>query len=115
MESQYLFIYSSLITFFNVLSFNITKLYTCEVYHTRFRDDANGFGNAMSRIGGIMVPFIAELGFYTLKTFGPIMIICGLSLFSVIVALSLPFDTYGKPLDDINIYHNKEKEIKEIK
>ena len=106
-ERNYLFVYSSLITFFNVLSWNITKLYTSEVYHTRLRDSAYGFGNAMSRVGGFLVPFISESGFYFISTYGPIYIIFVLCLISLILTLSLPFDTYGKPLDDIKLYDDK--------
>ena len=45
-----LYIYSSLITFFNVLSFNITRLYTCEVFKTNIRDTAIGISSFISKI-----------------------------------------------------------------
>ena len=109
-ESNYLFFYSSLITFFNVFSWGITKLYTLEVYHTRLRDSAYGFGNAMSRIAGFLVPFISEGGFYVMGTFGPVYIICALSLISLILTLFLPYETYGKPLDDVKLYKDKENQ-----
>jgi putative MFS transporter len=37
------YIYASFLTFFNVISFNITKLYTIEVYNTNLRDSGYGF------------------------------------------------------------------------
>ena len=108
-HSDYLYIYSSLVIFFHVISQNITRLYTSEAYHTIVRDSAYGFGNTMSRIAGFLVPFIAEAGFTIISINGPIYMICLLCLISFITTLFLPFDTYGKALDGKKFDNDKEK------
>ena len=43
-------------------------------------------------------------------TFGPVYIICVLSLISLILTLCLPYETYGKPLDDVKLHKDKENQ-----
>jgi len=61
----------------------------------------------MSRVGGILVPYIAEICI-TFSLFGPIIAIAFCSFLSFFLTLALPFETYGKPLD------NDQFEVKNI-
>jgi len=80
------------------ISFNAIGCYSCEVYHTKIRDVALGFLYSTMRLAGFLSQFIAML----------LMLINPMSLFYVTVGLgilcsyltySLPYDTYGRPLD----------------
>ena len=37
--------------------------------------------------------------------------VCILCIVSLICTIALPFDTYGKQLDDVNLYHEKVEKI----
>jgi MFS family permease len=95
---SYLYVYSSMIVFFNVLSFNICKLYTTEAFHTDVRDVAYGFSNFCSRIAVVFIPYISSFT-YLYSDFGPcyFMAIVGGSGF--LLSFFLPFDTHNRPLD----------------
>jgi MFS family permease len=93
------YIYSSFVTFFNVLSFNITKLYTTEVYNTCMRDSGYGFSNFIARVGAICIPFLIE---FSLKQslMGPGILLMVFAAIGIILTLCLPYETYGKKLDE---------------
>jgi hypothetical protein len=93
------YIYSSFVTFFNVVSFSITRLYTAEVYNTCSRDSGNGFCNFISRIGAICIPFLVE---FSLKQslMGPGILFMVFAACGIILTLCLPYETYGKKLDE---------------
>jgi MFS family permease len=93
------FIYSSFITFFNIFSSNIIKLYTTEVYSTHLRDSGTGFSNFVSRIGAIVIPYLIELSLKA-SLIGPGLLLTFFSLCGIVLTLLLPYDTFGKKPDE---------------
>lgn len=101
--------------YFNFMSFialiTITKLcldmcftlcyeYTGEIYPTKLRATGIGMASSVSRIGGIIMPWI---GIYLSKTgvFLPYLIFGSTSLAAGLLTFFLPFDTRGVELDII--------------
>jgi MFS family permease len=98
-DLERVYIYVSMISFFNVISNNITKYYTTEVYNTMHRDSGYGFSNFAARLAAISTPFIIE-GSLNISMMGPGIVLTILSVLGILVALLLPYDTYGKKLDE---------------
>lgn len=97
-DSNYIYVYSSMIVFFNVLSFNICKLYTTEAFHTDIRDIAYGFSNFCSRIAVVLIPYISGFS-YKYSDLGPCYFMAIIGGFGLLLSLILPFDTHNRPLD----------------
>ena len=95
-----LFIYSGLLKFFINTSIGIVSVYTSEVYPTHLRSLALGFGNGLTRIGGITTPFLCEImDGYINK--GPFYMFSILSVVGIFTTYLLPYDTIGMQLDNI--------------
>jgi len=97
-DKENLYLSSSLINFWNVISYNITKLYTCEVYNTQMRDFAYGMGNFASRFAAICVPFICNY-FLNLKIEFSILFIIICCFIGALITILLPFETHGKKIE----------------
>ena len=95
-----LFIYSGLLKFFINTSIGIVSVYTSEVYPTHLRSLALGFGNGLTRVGGITTPFLCEMmdSYFTRGPFYMFFLLC---LLGVIGTYLLPYDTMGMKLDNI--------------
>ena len=95
-----LFIYSGFLKFFIKTSIGIVSVYTSEVYPTHLRSLALGFGNGLTRVGGITTPFLCEVLENKFKK-GSFYMFFFLSIIGIIATYLLPYDTIGKPLDII--------------
>jgi MFS family permease len=97
-DMDYFYLFSSFITFFNIFSFNITKLYTSEVFDTNLRDIGYGISNFISRLVVIFVPLIVDTTIVQSQLI-PCYLMIVYSFLGAITALLLPYDTHGKKLD----------------
>jgi len=97
---SHLFIFSGILKFFINTSLGIISVYTSEVYPTSLRSIALGFGNSLTRLGGILTPFICEIA-ESYSVNAPFYLFMVSSISGVIVCLSLPFETIGMALDSI--------------
>jgi MFS family permease len=95
-----LFIYSGFLKFFINTSIGIVSVYTSEVYPTHLRSLALGFGNGLTRVGGITTPFFCEMLENYMKK-GSFYMFFLLSIIGVFATWLLPFDTIGRPLDKV--------------
>lgn len=80
------------------MSFNINTTYTCEVYPTVVRDLSLGFLFSATRAGG----FLSQIIYINVISYGiwvPYYLTCGFIIINMLLVRSLPFETYGKPLD----------------
>lgn len=108
-NNEHLSLYSGLLKFCINTSLGITSIYTCEIYPTKYRSLALGFGNALTKLGSIMTPFICEYisdfysqsPFYLFITFG---VLGGISCYF------LPYETCGMALDEVGKELKKKKE-----
>jgi MFS family permease len=114
-SSKYISMSSGLFKFFINSSLGIISVYTSEVYPTNARGIALGFGNGITKLGGILTPFICEFVENTVPK-GPFWLYVFLSLTGIITLISLPFETMGMSLDQIpegvnKFNRNEENEI----
>jgi len=109
LNQSYISISSGLLKFFINTSLGIVCVYTSEVYPTNIRTIALGFGNSITRLGGILTPFICEL-VETIIPKGPFWLFIIGSLTGVIGCLALPYETMGMVLDQIPTTEKTEKE-----
>jgi len=84
--------------FFACSSFSFIYPLTSELYHTKCRTTGLGFASGVSRIGGIMMPWIIlwALEISPTATFVTFGIFCVIGAISIAM---LPYDTTGKELD----------------
>lgn len=108
MPNSNLSIFSGLLKFFINTSLGIISVYTSEVYPTSLRSIALGFGNSLTRLGGILTPFICEM-IENIVPRAPFYMFIFSSLTGVLACIMLPFETMGMSLDSIET--NEEKEI----
>jgi MFS family permease len=105
-STKYISISSGLFKFFINSSLGIISVYTSEVYPTNARGIALGFGNGITKLGGILTPFICEFVENTVPK-GPFWLYVILSMTGIITLISLPFETMGMSLDQIPEKDNK--------
>lgn len=96
---------SKFIIFFNLsqmniaVLFNITTAYTSEVYPTKLRDHVVGMLFAFTRMGGFLSQFLF-IDLYEFGLFAPYIIALIFMVINFISVWLLPYETYGKPLDE---------------
>ena len=108
-NNYYISLYSGLLKFCINTSLGIITIYTCEIYPTKYRTISLGMGNAITRIGSILTPFICEYisKFYTN---GPFYLFISCGLIGAISCYFLPYETCGVGLDEVG----KEKKTKKF-
>ena len=84
--------------FFACSSFSFIYPLTSELYHTKCRTTGLGFASGVSRIGGVMMPWIIlwALEISPTATFVTFGVFCMIGATSIAM---LPYDTTGKELD----------------
>jgi MFS family permease len=105
-------IFSGLLKFFINTSLGIVSVYTSEIYSTSLRSIALGFGNSITRMGGILTPFICEMVQSNFSANSPFYIFVFTSITGVLACIALPFETMGKALDSLE---EKEENMKQVK
>jgi MFS family permease len=91
--------------------FVVVYPFVSDIYHTSMRATALGFFNAVCRIGGMLMPYIAQLAFAWGDDTGPLLAFALTSLLSCIAACAIPYDTANMDLD----VYEKKIELMEIK
>lgn len=81
------------------ISFNINGAYSSEVYPTKIRDHVVGMLFAFTRLGGFLSQFLF-IDLYALGIFVPYIFTSMFLLVNILLIWSLPYETFGKPLDD---------------
>ena len=93
--TTFLFIIRALVTG----AFQVATVYTPEVYPTKSRALGLGICNMMSRIGGILTPIFANVIFEA-NDYVTIALYSASSLVLAVMAMMLPIETKGRPLQD---------------
>ena len=73
--------------------------YTSEVYDSKNRVNGIGMGSMVSRISGIILPFVCN-SVSKVSIWGPYLFFCIVSLLAAITHIFLPYDTKGRKLDE---------------
>lgn len=96
-------------------AFQVTYLYTPEVYSTNVRSTAVGIANGWARVGGMVAPFVGQGLVESGKVVESIFVFGGVSLLGAVASVLLPVETVGKPLHDNETDEEEEEENKEGK
>ena len=88
----------SMINFFIMISYFLSKVYLIESFPSKLRDHGMSVVFVVARLGESIAPSICELSFKSYD-YGPLVFICVLSFIGMIVALLIPFETRGEALD----------------
>lgn len=100
-NTSHLSLSSGMLKFFINTSLGILSVYTSEVYPTSLRSIALGFGNSITRMGGIVTPFICEFVHSFFFPSAPFYVFVIAAVTGVFACISLPFETMGKALDSL--------------
>ncbi|XP_077944622.1 synaptic vesicle 2-related protein [Gasterosteus aculeatus] len=84
---------------FITAGFQVAIVYTPEVFPTENRALAMGTCSAMSKVGALITPFVAQVLLRT-SVFGTLSLYCGFSLLGVIASLLLPIETLGRGMQE---------------
>uniref|UniRef100_A0A8C5D6Q4 Synaptic vesicle 2-related protein-like n=1 Tax=Gouania willdenowi TaxID=441366 RepID=A0A8C5D6Q4_GOUWI len=95
-------IFISIARAFIAAGFQMVFVYTPEVFPTENRASAMGICSAMSRVGALVSPFVAQVLLRT-SVYPTISLYCGCSLLAGIACLNLPFETLGKNLRESHL------------
>lgn len=88
------------------LAFSFIGPYTTELYPTHCRATGFGIASAASRIGGVMMPWAAFVSERVSPT-APFFLFGAACLVAAIACYFIPYDTVGKPLDNIETEEEK--------
>ena len=77
-------------------AFALIYLYVIEVYPTSIRTTAMGAASSISRVAGIITPFVGALFYYWAVL--PYLIYSFFAICSAVVVKFLPFETMNRPL-----------------
>ena len=88
----------SIINFFIMSSYFLSKVYLIESFPSKLRDHGMSVIFVCARLGEAFSPSICELMFRWYN-FGPYVYVCFLSLIGTIASLLIPFETSGIALD----------------
>lgn len=114
LDQSHLALSSGMLKFFINTSLGIVSVYTSEVYPTSLRSIALGFGNSITRMGGILTPFICEFVQNNFFPNAPFYVFVFAAITGVITCLALPFETMGMALDSLDEQNNQEDETKSL-
>ena len=88
----------SMINFFIMISYFLSKVYLIESFPSKLRDHGMSVIFVVARLGESLSPSICELSFKAYM-FGPLVFIACLALTGFVVACLIPFETRGEALD----------------
>jgi len=83
------------------VAFSVIYPFTSEVYHTKYRTTGFGMASACSRIGGMLMPWVALYSFAIAPT-APYVVYGCCCILATIAGLLLPYDTRGRELDRVS-------------
>jgi len=100
-EKTWVFIWSSVISFFNLGAWAGLYTYTPELYPTEVRGAGSGFAASMGRIAGIFAPTVTAYLFALSGLFGPYVIIALVHILAAIAVIAIGIETMGKTLEEL--------------
>jgi len=102
LQVEWIFLWSGVISFFNLGAWSALYTYTPELYPTRMRGTGSGFAASIGRIAGIFAP-IATGYIYTVKGLSPTFSVFALThVIATIAVAILGIETKEKTLEEIS-------------
>lgn len=95
----FIFIFGICIKFCLYIGFAILTIYTSELYPTKIRNMGNAIANSITRLGGIISPFLLEYLLQLTGVKGPYFLIMIMNLYMTFVAKSFNKETYKAGVD----------------
>jgi putative MFS transporter len=102
---------SGFMKFFINTSVGIVHVYTGEVYPISLRSFAIGFGNSITRMAGVIVPFACEFVYDYISPQAPFYMFILSAISGSIATMLLPFETMGKALDSFEETKEEKKTL----
>jgi MFS family permease len=99
-STDHVSVFAGFLKFFTCISLGIVSVYTSEIYPTNIRSISLGLGNSITRLAGILVPFICEF-IEIYLSHGSFLFFIFCSITGVIACYALPFETLDVALDTI--------------
>ncbi|TNN73753.1 Synaptic vesicle 2-related protein [Liparis tanakae] len=90
--------------------YQVCFVYTSEAFPTEIRALAMGTSGAMSKVGALITPFVAQVLLRT-SVYGTLSLYCGFSLLGCIASLILPIETLGKSLQESSLDEDSRDEM----
>lgn len=95
----FIFYFGICVKFLLYIAFGIITIYTTEIYPTKIRNLGNACANSITRIGGIISPFLLEYLFDLTGVKGPYILILLINIFMVFITKSFKNETYKVGID----------------
>lgn len=99
---EWIFLWSSIISFFNLGAWAGLYAYTPELYPTELRGTGSGAAASFGRLIGILAPSVTAFLFSTSNLFGPFAAFSLVHLFAGFLVNVLGIETMRKPLETIS-------------
>lgn len=101
-DISWIFLWSSVISFFNLGAWAGLYAYTPELYPTEIRGTGSGAAASFGRIMGVFAPSITGYLFATTGLTGPFTVFSLVHIFAGLSILALGIETMGKSLEEIS-------------
>ncbi len=101
-DIAWIFLWSSIISFFNLGAWAGLYAYTPELYPTEIRGTGSGAAASFGRLMGIFAPSITGYLFATIGLVGPFTVFSLVHIFAGLSTLILGIETMGKSLEEIS-------------
>lgn len=101
-EISWIFLWSSVISFFNLGAWAGLYAYTPELYPTEIRGTGSGAAASFGRLMGVLAPSITGYLFATTGLVGPFTVFSLVHIFAGLSILVLGIETMGKSLEEIS-------------
>jgi len=100
-HETWFFIWSSVISFFNLGAWAGLYTYTPELYPTEVRGAGSGFAASMGRFAGILAPTFTAYLYVSTGLFGPYSVFAVVHIIAAVSVLVLGIETMGKSLEEL--------------
>lgn len=101
-DIAWIFVWSSVISFFNLGAWAGLYAYTPELYPTEIRGTGSGAAASFGRLMGVFAPSITGYLFATIGLTGPFTVFSLVHVFAGLFILVLGIETMGKSLEEIS-------------
>jgi putative MFS transporter len=101
-EISWIFLWSSVISFFNLGAWAGLYAYTPELYPTEIRGTGSGAAASFGRLMGVLAPSITGYLFASTGLVGPFTVFSLVHIFAGLSILVLGIETMGKSLEEIS-------------
>jgi putative MFS transporter len=100
LSTEHVSLFAGFLKFFTSISIGIISVYTSEIYPTNIRSISLGLGNSITRVAGILIPFICEI-IEMYFHHGSFLFFIFCSITGVLACYALPYETLDVALDTI--------------